>query len=375
MLRRFISAAIAASMLCIPGVSRSEDSNEIQVKLQDRADVALNEVSLSNALQQIAQRYSVDIVVDEPALTEAGVTVETPVDVKVRQVRLATVLDLMLEPLGLAYEVKDRVIRITNPERLAGAPVTRVYSVSDLIQSDQTATTNDQPSPETEAALKRLADVITGTVDPDGWSMHGGNGYLQPHPGTQSLVIRQTAAVHEEIQKLLTDMRAERFATVSSSIYLLDVPAETCTRLGLGTAEGLAVVIEPEDRDEWLRRLGRFDGSGAALPPLSFIQQPETVAGARAQVGSTVHNVMFSSTATRDRRSIRIRIAVTDSFETNDVFSAVQTASVPNGGLAAFLVETSDPANRTHTASRVCVVAPRFVVQEEEEELLGSPAQ
>jgi hypothetical protein len=372
MLHRLITVAFATLIVCVPLVSRCEESEQIQESLQSRADVDFQEQSLRDALAELARLYSVNVVIDERALTEAGVTVESPVTLTARQVRLSSVLELLLEPLNLTYELEDEVVKITNPQRLAGELVTRVYSVSDLLQLRRTTATDDERLEEAEAALQRLAEVITGTVDPDGWSMRGGPGYLQPHPGTQGLVIRQTAAMHEQIAKLLSEMRAERFATVSSSIYLLDVPAETCARLGLAATDDVAIV-DAEDRAEWQKRLGAFSGPDDPLPPMTFTLPRGGVVGARAEIEAAIYNVMFSSTVARDHRSTRIRIALTDSLQVDEVFAAVQTATVPDGGMVVFVVAHSEMTNRTPAALRICVVAPKIVVQEEEEELLGIP--
>jgi hypothetical protein len=69
-----------------------------------------------------------------------------------------------------------------------------------------------------------LIGLITQTVAPQSWAVHGGAGTIDFFPQTGSLVINQTPEVHEQIRTLLADLRRHRdevclevrFVTVAS---------------------------------------------------------------------------------------------------------------------------------------------------------------
>jgi hypothetical protein len=193
--------------------------------LEGRVDVDFDDATLESVMRHVAGTWGLNVVLDEPGLNEAGATPYTKVTVRVNGVRLSTVLELVLEPLGLAYAVQDEVIKVTSRERLAGPATTRVYAVGDLVQAHWSPGEQaDEPNAKAVAELQQISQTIRNTVDPNGWSEVGGSGYLQIHEGTLSVVIRQTPAHHEAIAELLSDLRARTPANVSSSIDLPDVP-------------------------------------------------------------------------------------------------------------------------------------------------------
>jgi hypothetical protein len=70
----------------------------------------------------------------------------------------------------------------------------RVYSVKDLVGA-----TGEKES-------SSLLRVITNTVAPTTWSTVGGTGSIEYFGGSQSLVVNQTAAVHEQVASLLIEL-------------------------------------------------------------------------------------------------------------------------------------------------------------------------
>ncbi|WP_425395364.1 hypothetical protein [Aeoliella sp.] len=76
-----------------------------------------------------------------------------------------------------------------------------VYDVSDLVvmESDGELVATD---------FDPLLDAIYGTIASDSWVVNGGpDAYIQPHPSTQSLVISQKPAVHNQIRDLLAQLQ------------------------------------------------------------------------------------------------------------------------------------------------------------------------
>ena len=73
--------------------------------------------------------------------------------------------------------------------------VTRVYPVRDLLEEQR------------EEPAAPLLQILTGVVQPETWIMQGGPGSVEYFPTGKSLVVRQTAAVHEELTALLDELR------------------------------------------------------------------------------------------------------------------------------------------------------------------------
>lgn len=55
--------------------------------------------------------------------------------------------------------------------------------------------------------MDELIDLITSTLEPETWDDVGGPGSIRYEPETMSLLIRQTEAVHDEIEETLTTLR------------------------------------------------------------------------------------------------------------------------------------------------------------------------
>ena len=70
-----------------------------------------------------------------------------------------------------------------------------------------------------------LVKLIRSTVAPNSWSEVGGVGLIQANSSTLSLVIRQTAAVHDEIRDLLEQLRRLHDLQVSFELRVLKFDA------------------------------------------------------------------------------------------------------------------------------------------------------
>ena len=79
--------------------------------------------------------------------------------------------------------------------------ITRVYPVGDLVSSDQA-----------EDELPTLADAIRGCLQPDSWRDAGRAASIATFSGhgIRTLIVSQTEDVHEQILRLLTDLRRAR---------------------------------------------------------------------------------------------------------------------------------------------------------------------
>ena len=176
----------------------SPEEIRITKQLQRSVSVDLEQVTLKEAVRKLETLADINMLLDERGLEDESLSSKTPVSLRLKDVRLATALRVLLEPLNLAYVVKDEVMVITSRPRADGELVVATYPVNDLLRDSQ--------PPREE--LDRLCELIQNMIEPHSWSEVGGAADIKSNPPTQSLVVRQTAANQTRIRELLEAMRS-----------------------------------------------------------------------------------------------------------------------------------------------------------------------
>jgi len=152
------------------------------------------ETSLGQIADFLANRHSINVVLDVRALRDIGLGAETPVTFALRNASLETALGLMLARCGLTFSVEENVLLITTPERAEDLSRTVVYDVDDLLEP-----------PEVQQAYEHVLDELIETIviaaSPESWEDIGGRGSIRPFG--RSLAIYQTDRVHREIAPML----------------------------------------------------------------------------------------------------------------------------------------------------------------------------
>ncbi|HUG66149.1 MAG TPA: hypothetical protein VMM76_00250, partial [Pirellulaceae bacterium] len=74
------------------------------------------------------------------------------------------------------------------------------------------------------ADFDTLVDLITSTVVPESWASAGGSGQIEVFPTNLSMVINQSADVHEQVADLIEQLRRMQGVQVSIETQLLRVP-------------------------------------------------------------------------------------------------------------------------------------------------------
>lgn len=164
--------------------------------------VPFTETPLSDVVEFLKEKTSIQIIIDQKALDDVGMTTDTPVTVNVVGVKLRSALDLMLRQSDLTWTIAHEVLLITTQEEAETMLRARVYDVSDLPAFRNAP---DGPIPDYDS----LIETITATVEPESWDTVGGPGSIAPYDaiGIQVLVVSQTWKVHEEIEALLDKLR------------------------------------------------------------------------------------------------------------------------------------------------------------------------
>lgn len=118
---------------------------------------------------EIAKAHRINILIDEQALTDAGVDIDDDIDFDPagidprtadlrgidleRGIRLDATLRLLLDPYEMTYVVEDGVLKVTTNEHAAGKVMLRAYDVSALLDADMT-------TEELAAGVTRLATSV-----------------------------------------------------------------------------------------------------------------------------------------------------------------------------------------------------------------------
>lgn len=143
---------------------------------------------LEDISEYLSDAHNFPIILDEVALSDLGIARDHELKLVISKLTLADSLELLLEPHGLTFVVKNGALIITSIEVAEASTQTRVYNVRALNITD----------PET------LADVLIYTTGEKSWSQFHGPGNLSFFNG--SFVIKQNQRTHQEIEAILNQL-------------------------------------------------------------------------------------------------------------------------------------------------------------------------
>ncbi|MGB7159469.1 MAG: M56 family metallopeptidase [Tepidisphaeraceae bacterium] len=216
----------------------------------------LDKAPLSDVIDAFRDLIGANIFVNWRALEAAGIGREQAVSARLRDVRAAKALDIILAEAGgdkvkLGYTIDDGVITISTEDDLASDTLTRVYDVRDLTAlvpdhvppSELTADVQPQgkPGPASQPAttapalislVKQIMGLIQETVRPDAWREAGGKiASMRELEG--QLIITATPDMHAAIDALLRQVREGRGVQVVVETRFIAVePAELDRAMG-----------------------------------------------------------------------------------------------------------------------------------------------
>jgi hypothetical protein len=148
------------------------------------------ETPLSEVVAFLQDECKMEIQLDAQALDDLGLSPEDTVTVNLKNIRLDSALDLMLQQHDMTYIIHNEVLLITTQDKASTVLETRTYP-ADAVPNQNIA---------------GLVTVIRTIVAPDTWKENGSGEGAIALIGDR-LVIRQTYAVHREINELLSQLR------------------------------------------------------------------------------------------------------------------------------------------------------------------------
>ncbi len=182
-----------------PYGTRLSPSDRVERLMQTRFSFDVAEITIQDLPVYLRQRFRLTVMIDETALQDEGIDTSITARSPIGMLKLETFLDLTLQPQGLEFVVQGGVLIITSQASADEAFETWVYAVDDLVAVDSERFQYDN----------LIVALYEGTSGP--WEMDEGvGGTISPVYTTESLVIRQTRKGHQEVNSILTALRAGR---------------------------------------------------------------------------------------------------------------------------------------------------------------------
>jgi hypothetical protein len=211
--------------------SATDRERAIEQRLLTRVSVNINEVPLHVVIDNLREMGGFYVTTDKDALAEAGISGTEPLSLRVEDMSLKSVMNILLKQVHLTYVIKDECVQITTLDSARGKLQTVTYPVADLIVPIGSGESelapflcrmkpehgNRTPGATAEDVLIRL---ISETIEPATWRGTGGKGTIQYFPLGQSIVVNQTQDIQEQILDLLAALR--RLQEVEDKEYRLE---------------------------------------------------------------------------------------------------------------------------------------------------------
>jgi len=159
-------------------------------KLAVVATADFSDASLREVVEWLRKEQKIVVLVEESALSDAGVAPSEPVSDRLDNAPVYLLLN-RLRSLGLAWYVEDDILHITSEEAAEDRQATLPYNVGDLLDAGY----------EEDALLEVIQDVI----DPGTWTSMGGGGTVSVLGDV--MFVRQTDVIQREVQGLLAALR------------------------------------------------------------------------------------------------------------------------------------------------------------------------
>ena len=410
----FVRAVFGVTVLWLGSAACGQDSTtpSAQVVDQDEAlmrmlqetliDADYDRIDFERVIDDLRERFELNIHVSWSQLAEIGVRRDQRIEVKLKQIPLATLLDIVLREVAdadvsLDFVVSDGILRITSSELTREPTVLRTYDVTDLIESGYAirrfANTpvlgleltgrefiggerrretdkgegrsgkgggrggggsifgdpGDDPDYRSEMErIQQIIDLLETSVDPDLWVDNGGDtASIQAFETT--LLIRHTLRGHQKVAELLDMLRSSQPDPLDADVAVVRLRIDRAAelRLEIGdrfprlTAEQAAELAWSPKSEGVLFR-GVASGFNGSRLWFSALTQRDVLSGMTATVGEGV-NAFAPRTAT-STAGIELIVLPLLSPKSDQVTIDVQMAWVPSTQVSSRDVALGTPS-------------------------------
>ena len=222
---RFITAVLVAGVLAGSGAARAQEAQADSArKIRDqlasmRITLDFNNARLDEVVAYFQEYSGLNFHVDPETLAKQD---ESRITIRLKDVAIKTALKLILRPRDLGCVLKNGVLVIAPKSQLQTETVTRVYEARDLMlgirefagprmeltspsagQSLAGAIFIEQEEPKVTLPSEVLLDLVKANTGGVTWE-DGSNSITEV---SGLLIVTQSKSVHEEVRKLLDQLR------------------------------------------------------------------------------------------------------------------------------------------------------------------------
>jgi general secretion pathway protein D len=285
---------------------RTESELRIEKSLSENVSLHFHDVPLTEVIRHIATIHGINVALKTRAIETEGLSPTQHVSINVDGITLKSALNLLLEQAGgLVFAIENETLMISNRLEQETSYSVRTYNVADLVigmgpvkpnntfdpmplnagltagraggglfQIDDDLTVGIGPNglPQSRSGGQQshgtdfsgLIDLLTTTVEPGTWDVDGGSGTIGTNENTLSLVIRQTAPVHDQIVDLLSQLRKLQDLQVTVEVRFISVSDRFFERIGVDFDFNIQDTLgDPPGVPAFGSRQLQFPGGGA----------------------------------------------------------------------------------------------------------------
>jgi len=207
---RFIAACTVCCALLVgpaaaqtPGGTSAESAN-LDAKLKSAAKVDVQNGKLSDVIDSLRKTSGARVVVELGKLKEAGIDLEQPLTLKLADVPLQDILDIVCRIAAgkspMAWSVGEKAIFVSTKDDLDAKTSSRTYAVAGLSLGSKPATAQD------------VAELVKAMLP-------GAGEQVNAAPGGKNVLIVTSWSGHRQVEKLLALVRQGMTAKEWSSLY------------------------------------------------------------------------------------------------------------------------------------------------------------
>ncbi len=398
-----LGSAVACGQNATTPSAAVVDQDEALMRMLQEAliDADYDRIDFERVIDDLRERFNLNIHVSWTQLEKIGVRRDERIEVKLKQIPLATLLDIVLREVGdpefsLNFIVSDGILRITSRDLTREPTVLRTYDVTDLIESGYAirrfantpvlgleltgrefiggefrreggggggfggegggggggGSIFGDPSDIDRSTVMELIENIIGiiqdNIEPESWRDLGGDvGSLQVFDST--LLIQQTLRAHQRIGEVLNMLRSSRPAPLDADVAILRLRTDRAAELRLKIGERFprltaeqAVELAWSPKSEGVLFRGIASGFNGSRLWFSALTQRDVLSGMAATVGEGV-NAFAPRTAT-STAGIELIVLPLLSPESDQVTVDVQMAWVPSTEISSRDVALGTPS-------------------------------
>ncbi len=235
-------AEVVSTQVLRAQLKQRREDRKIEAALLETTKIEFIETPLQDVIEYLEDRHGIQIELDTRALDVVGIGSDTPITRDLAGITLQSALRIILRDLELTYIIQDEVLMITTPEVADKIPVTRVFSIGQIADDDES---KQQLVAAIQVAIeideKRLATfkdrlIVRGTFDElarveELLRLLSDAPVVEKHAARHPL--EQSLGSKLDLSGLVSDVDLMHLVK-QKQIELLDISANSVTDQGLG---------------------------------------------------------------------------------------------------------------------------------------------